>query len=174
VLKTSIKLINFIGFSGSGKTSSIVSLINYLTKITAFKIFVLKNIHHHTIDTKGKDTYRFSEAGADGVIARSNKATTFFVNNALNLNDIIKWLEEAPITPDIIITEGFRELKNDKILCVSRQEAIEEQFDNTIKVISGKIASESGRSEKSYKGIPIINALEQPEEIIKILLPDIL
>ena len=174
MLKTSIKLINFIGFSGSGKTSSIVSLINYLTKITDFKIFVLKNIHQHTIDTKGKDTYRFSEAGAEAVIARSNKATTFFVNNALNLKDIIKWLEEAPIKPDIIITEGFRELKNDKILCVSSQEAIEEQFDNTIKVISGKIASESRRSEKSYEGIPIINALEEPEEIMKILLPEFL
>ena len=174
MLKTSIKLINFIGFSGSGKTSSIVSLINYLTKNTNFKIFVIKNIHQHAIDTKGKDTFRFSEAGADGVIATSNKTTTFFVNDILDLNEIVKWLEISPIKLDIIITEGFRQLKNDKILCVSSDKDIEDQFDNTIKIISGKIASETPQSEKSYKGIPIINTLEDPKKIFEILFPEIL
>jgi molybdopterin-guanine dinucleotide biosynthesis protein B len=173
LFKRDIKVVSFIGYSGSGKTKSIISLINFIIKNTNYSVFVLKNIHHHLIDSKGKDSYKFSEAGADVVITKSDKQTTFFLNKAVDFEEIFDWLENLPIKPDIIITEGFRKLNNDKVLCVANYKDLEDQLDNSIKIISGKLASKVGKDESNYKGIPIINALLEPEKIIKILCPTI-
>ena len=171
MLNRNFKLISFIGFSESGKTNSILSIINYLTKNTNFKIFVLKNIHIHSLDLKGKDTFQFSDAGANCVITKSNNQTTFFLNYVLNTEEIFDWIEKAPIKPDIIIAEGFRDFKYDKILCAKDFKEVEEQIDETIKVISGLIATKKHKNNDNYKGIPIINALEKPELILKTLCP---
>ena len=169
MLKRDFKLICVIGYSKSGKTNSILSIINYLTKNTDYKIFVLKNIHIHSLDLKGKDSFQFSEAGANCVITKSNNQTTFFLNHVLKTEEIFDWIEKAPIKPDIIIAEGFRDFEYDRILCAKDFKEVEEQIDDTIKLISGLIATKPSR--KDYKGIPIINALEKPEFILKTLYP---
>ncbi len=171
MLKRDFKVISFIGFSESGKTNSILSVIHYLTKNTKYKIFVLKNIHIHSLDLKGKDSFQFSEAGANCVITKSNKQTTFFLNHVLKTEEILDWIEKAPIKPDIIIAEGFRDFEYDRILCAKDFKEVEEQIDDTIKVISGLIATKKHKNNDNYKGIPIINALEKPEFILKTLYP---
>lgn len=171
MLKRNFKVISFIGFSGSGKTHSILSVINYLTKNTDYRIFVLKNIHIHSLDLKGKDSFQFSKAGANCVITKSNNQTTFFLNVVMNTEEIFDWIEKVPIKPDIIIIEGIRDFENNKILCAKDFKEVDEQIDDTIKVISGLIATKKHKNNESYKGIPIINALEKPEFILKTIYP---
>ncbi len=169
MLKKDFKIINFIGYSGSGKTDSILSIMNYLTKNTKYKIFVLKNIHHHSIDLEGKDSFKFSKAGANCTITKSNSQTIFFFNYIFKPEEIFNWVEKGPIIPDIIIIEGFRDLKYNKILCAKDFKEVDEQIEESIKIISGLITTKEKKD--SYKGIPIINALEKPESILKILYP---
>lgn len=170
MLKKDFKIISFIGYSGSGKTDSILSIMNYLTKNTKYKIFILKNIHQHSIDLEGKDSFKFSKAGASGIIAKSNSQTIFFFNYIFNFEEIFNWVEKTPIIPDIIIIEGFRDLKYNKILCAKDFKEVDEQIDDTIKIISGLITLKEKKD--FYKGIPLINALEKPESILKILYPN--
>ena len=45
-----------IGYSGSGKTSFIVNAIKLLKINFSYSVVVIKNVKHHSIDKKGKDS----------------------------------------------------------------------------------------------------------------------
>ena len=73
-----VPIIAFLGRSGSGKTTLIEYIISKLSS-AGKKISVLKSIHDNiNFDTKGKDTWKFSEAGADMVIGVSPNQTAIF------------------------------------------------------------------------------------------------
>ncbi len=60
----SVRLISIVGFSGSGKTTLIEALIPRLTA-QGLKVATIKNAHHKvTLDTPGKDSWRYKQAGA--------------------------------------------------------------------------------------------------------------
>lgn len=166
-----IPILAFIGYSGSGKTSSILSIMEYLRSKTQYKIYLLKYVHQHPVDTPGKDSFKFSEAGAEGVLTQSDEQTAIYLNKVLNLNEILDWLKSQRKEPQFLITESVRTLDLDKILCASKKEEIDDQLDPNVKVITGKIAL--AFNNENYKGIPIINALEEPEKILKVLLPNL-
>ena len=101
-------IVGFYGYSNSGKTTLIERLIKELTfrgrKVSAIK----QSKHPITMDTEGKDTYRFSKAGAYPVILASTVETNFMFNRSLEINEII----ELIITinkPDMIIIESARD-----------------------------------------------------------------
>jgi molybdopterin-guanine dinucleotide biosynthesis protein MobB len=58
-------IIAVVGSRKSGKTTAVEALVNGLTK-KGYKVATVKHIHgiDFTIDTKGKDTWRHTEAGA--------------------------------------------------------------------------------------------------------------
>ena len=102
-------IIQFKGFSKSGKTTAIESIIKYL-KGKNLKVAAIKNIHaeNFSLDEPGKNTWRMSEAGADPVISLSSNETAFITKKHLSLDEIITVSQEMAVKKiDYIIAEGF-------------------------------------------------------------------
>lgn len=99
--------------SNSGKTTIIEKLVKIL-KGRNYKVGVLKHgTHEFEIDREGKDTYRFTKAGADNVIiSNSNKmAMIKILHEKLDIEEILRLFNDV----DIVFIEGFRENKYPKI-----------------------------------------------------------
>ena len=65
-----MKVILFLGYSGSGKTTAITAVVRALKK-RGKKVATIKHIHDRkfTIDTPGKDTWLHAAAGASIVVS---------------------------------------------------------------------------------------------------------
>ncbi len=106
-------VITFVGLSGTGKTTFLEQLIPAL-KARGLHLAVLKHdAHHFEMDKPGKDTWRFTEAGADVVtISNAGKfAMIETLSRELSLQDIISRL--PPV--DVVLTEGYKKSRNPKI-----------------------------------------------------------
>ncbi len=101
-------IVGFYGYSNSGKTTLIERLILELVsrgkKVSAIK----QSGHPVSLDIEGKDTYRFSKAGADPVVLSSTIETNFIFNKPLEINETIKYISTI-LSPDIIIVESARD-----------------------------------------------------------------
>jgi molybdopterin-guanine dinucleotide biosynthesis protein B len=108
------KILGFYGKSNIGKTSLIIKLINRLSadglNISTVKI-TDKKIE---LDTKGKDTWRHSEAGSNLVVLSSANETDYLVKKKQTINDIIKNIINMGHF-DIILVEGANDKKTPKI-----------------------------------------------------------
>jgi len=142
------KIVAVIGRSGSGKTSTIEYLISNLSR-EGFSIGSIKHVHEKdfTIDTKGKDTWRYAQAGAKiiAIIAPTEVAIIKKKEDQkMKLEETIKDLEEL----DIIFLEGFHSLiakRNDvfKIITAENDEDLERTLKGTVHpiiAITGKVA----------------------------------
>ena len=153
-----IQIIDVIGYSGSGKTNFITSAIKLLKKNLNYNIAVIKNVKHHPVDKKGKDSYKFTEAGASySVIRNVNNETAIYMKSTDNkLEELLKWMKKGPFKINIIFTEGFRNLNNPTVLCIGNSDEIEEQLTENVKMISGVISLRDLK-EKDVSDLPIIN-----------------
>jgi molybdopterin-guanine dinucleotide biosynthesis protein B len=99
-------LLSFVAKSGAGKTTFIEKLIPQL-KQRGLRVAVVKH-HAHTssVDSPGKDTWRFGEAGADIIAVSSPAEFVRFqrVTRELTLAEIAARIENV----DLILTEGFK------------------------------------------------------------------
>lgn len=105
--------------SGTGKTTLIEKIIK-IFKNKNYNVGVLKHdAHNFEIDKKGKDSYRFTQAGADNVVITSSKklAMIKIVNEKENIEEVIKLFNGL----DIVIIEGFKK-NNYKKIEVHRKE----------------------------------------------------
>lgn len=112
-------LYSFVGKSGVGKTTLIVKLLQEL-KARGVRVAVVKHHAHTTpIDTPGKDSWRFSEAGADLVVVSSpvEWARLQRVPREKTLAEIAEQMPEV----DVILAEGFKREPASKVY-VSRAE----------------------------------------------------
>lgn len=102
-----VPLISFVGKSNSGKTTLVEKLIPELRR-RGYSVGVIKNTSHQIkLDTPGKDTYRFQQAGADATALVTADGFTLFkpmkreddpeVIAAEHFNDM-----------DMVIVEGFK------------------------------------------------------------------
>ncbi|MEM2385550.1 MAG: molybdopterin-guanine dinucleotide biosynthesis protein B, partial [Candidatus Bathyarchaeia archaeon] len=103
-------VIAVVGSKSSGKTTLIEILTHELTK-RGYRVAAVKHVPDEafTIDTEGKDTWRFTMAGAKTVIAVSPKEIATIEKmdaNLLTLKDIV----EKCLVSDVVIVEGFRKL----------------------------------------------------------------
>jgi len=99
-------LLSFVGKSGVGKTTLIEKLIAEL-KRRGYRIAVVKHHAHTTpIDGRGKDSWRFSEAGASLAVVSSPVEIARFerVPHELTLNEIAAQISNV----DLVLTEGFK------------------------------------------------------------------
>lgn len=112
-------IITFVGMSGTGKTTFLEKLIPVL-KARGLHLAVLKHdAHHFEMDKPGKDTYRFTAAGAD-VVAISNREKFAMIerpSEELSLRDIVFRLPQV----DLVLTEGYKKSRYPKIE-IHRQE----------------------------------------------------
>ncbi len=108
-----VPVITFVGKSGTGKTTFLEKLIPEL-KSRGLRLAVLKHdAHHFEMDRPGKDTYRFTAAGAD-VVTISNAEQFAMIERPpaeLSVRDIVARLPET----DLVLTEGYKQSAYPKI-----------------------------------------------------------
>ncbi len=109
------KIIGISGWSGSGKTTVIEKLIKIFKHKYELDVCVIKHAHESfKVDQKGKDSFRFSEAGAKKVLVSSKNKWVLFNNDLdeeANLHDLIKFAGKK----EIILVEGWKASKIKKI-----------------------------------------------------------
>jgi molybdopterin-guanine dinucleotide biosynthesis protein B len=99
--------------SGTGKTTYLEKLIPYL-KAQGIRLGMVKHdAHRIEMDKPGKDTYRFTQAGADAIIISSPQKVALIEQppQELTLDQVISRL--PPV--DLILTEGYKSIPNPKI-----------------------------------------------------------
>ena len=93
------------GYSGGGKTTLIEKLIPVL-KSRGIKVAVVKHdAHGFQMDHEGKDTYRFSAAGADRVMISSAASGFAEIDKSpRSLEEMLRGIDDM----DIVIVEGYK------------------------------------------------------------------
>ncbi|MGQ4874388.1 MAG: molybdopterin-guanine dinucleotide biosynthesis protein B [Promethearchaeota archaeon] len=163
-----IKIIGVLGYSGSGKTYFISNAIRLLKQKLNFKSAVIKDIHEHQIDKKGKDTYIYGEAGANySITLNVYGETTIFIKKEIHFKELIKWLEKGPFKIDILFIEGFKSQTNPSVLCVKNFKDIKELMTENVKALSGLFFKENITEIDDIK-LPIINIIKDFEKFINI------
>jgi len=163
-----MKVISVIGYSGSGKTHLIEFLIKKFKFDFNFEVSVVKYIHEHRIGEEGKDSFKFSEAGAVfSVIKNKFNQNAIYLNKQINLDALINWLNKSPYKVNLIIIEGFRNVSYPTILCVKDLQEIDAQLNRNVKLISG-IITLNKVSEERESEIPIFSIQRNFERFTKI------
>lgn len=175
-----IPIISFIGFSHSGKTASIESVIQAVKSLN-YQCVVLKKTNHTSpiFDTPGKNTWKYSQKGAKMVIGRTRVEIATFLNKEFTetqfdqfSSGLIKlYVDIFPSEKLLVVGEGFRNLNCPQILCAKDLTDIDKQFNANTIAISGKISSNHQMREQIVQkfNIPVINCLHEPEKILNLL-----
>ncbi len=113
-----IPMISVIGYSDSGKTTLIEKLVPALKKM-GFRVGAIKHsVHQSRFDVKGKDSWRFYEAGADAVVVSSADNIAVFKRKEENSGEKYSELPELMTyfnDMDIVIAEGYKKGNHPKI-----------------------------------------------------------
>ncbi|MEM0145462.1 MAG: molybdopterin-guanine dinucleotide biosynthesis protein B [Conexivisphaerales archaeon] len=162
-----MKIINFVGDSGSGKTRTIELLIDKLTKMGK-KVGTMKHIHSgsFSFDYRGKDTWKHVRAGASIVVAvTENEVITIEKTStrAMPTEELLNRFNGLDI--EYLLIEGFKtrmlHLNNVKhVLCVTDVNQIfsfNEQYGNPDCIVSYSI--------KGINKINDVQLVQMPEEI---------
>jgi molybdopterin-guanine dinucleotide biosynthesis adapter protein len=102
-----MKVIGFIGYSNTGKTTLIEKLIP-LFRARGLSVSAIKNAHHgFDMDRPGKDSYRYREAGAGQVLIATGQRWALLTETPAQPASLDALLAElAPC--DLVIIEGFK------------------------------------------------------------------
>ncbi len=112
------KIIAVVGYSGSGKTRLIESLVPELQG-RGYRVGTVKHSHHDPeFDKKGKDSWRHFNAGAEAsaVCGRSlftlvRRRDSGERTGAEELHSLVQYFEDV----DILLAEGFKSARVPKI-----------------------------------------------------------
>ena len=101
-------ILGFYGESESGKTNLVERLIRSLTE-EGYQVAAVKKTNQLiSIDSAGKDTYRYAQAGANLVVFSTSIETSFMVNKKIGEEEIIAQLQKLGDF-DYIFVEGANE-----------------------------------------------------------------
>lgn len=99
----SIPAICITGWANSGKTTLIEALLAHLTA-RGLRVGVIKHSHHTlAMDTAGKDTARYREAGAQAVALAAADGAAMLEAGDKRLTDMLSRVREV----DLILVEGY-------------------------------------------------------------------
>lgn len=169
-MKSKAVVIAVVGSKRSGKTTTVEALIKELTK-RGHRIAAVKHISEQdfTMDTKGKDTWRYTQAGAQTVIGISagEVATIEKADKTFSLEDIL----ERSQGHDIVFLEGFKKLVNKakdilKIVVVKSKDEAQEAIATYEPIIA---FAGSYSTENLHLKAPYVNALKNPAELAEIV-----
>ena len=93
-----------VAFSGTGKTTLLEKLIIELKKSGLRVAAVKHDAHEFDIDYEGKDSWRFSQAGADVTVVVSKTKAAIMENRPIRIETLFGKIKDV----DIILTEGFK------------------------------------------------------------------
>lgn len=148
----------FTGPSNSGKTTLVEKLAKIL--IAKSKVAIIKNDPKDKaqFDVEGKDSYKFSQTGAEVVITSPTR-TTYFSQREKTLDEIVSMLNDF----DILLVEGL------KTLPLPRIAIFRDHIDESYFGCSEAIAVDESVNLLAYdipKEITILN-LNHTEQIIE-------
>lgn len=97
----------FTGPSNSGKTTLILKIARKLIHEHAMKVAIIKHDPKDKarFDVEGKDSYKFSDTGAEVIVTSPNR-TTYFSQKESELNNMIRLFDDF----DFLLVEGLKNL----------------------------------------------------------------
>lgn len=140
--------------SNSGKTTLIEKLIPVLRAMD-IRVSVIKHIHHKfDLDTPGKDSYRFREAGANQVMVASDRRWALLEENPVQQEtpDIQRLIQQMDLScVELLLVEGMKELMIPKLeVSLTGESADLLCWDDP-----GIIGLVSGRDDIELPGLPV-------------------
>lgn len=101
-----IPVLAFAAYSGTGKTTLIEQVVRELKKRNV-RVAVLKHDgHRFQIDHEGKDSWRFTQAGADISIISSEEKTAYIEQRPLSFEKALSLVHDV----DLVLVEGYKQL----------------------------------------------------------------
>lgn len=151
----------FTGPSNSGKTTVVIKVANLLKKENRLAIVKNDPSDKAVFDVEGKDSWKFSQTGAEVVITSPTR-TTLFSQQKKTLDDIIQMLGDF----DILLVEGLKTLPLPRI-AIFRDKIDEGYFE-----CSDAIAIDESITISDYNVPTHIDVLDlnNPEQIVSWIL----
>lgn len=107
-------LVLFVGKKNSGKTTFLEKLVRMLTSAGASVAYIKHDVHGFQMDREGTDTQRLAQAGARRVLI-SSPAELALLEKVEQEAALDRLRQLAGREVDIVIGEGFKSAKADKI-----------------------------------------------------------
>lgn len=97
----------FTGPSNSGKTTLILKVARKLIHEYNLEVAIIKHDPKDKarFDVEGKDSYRFSDTGAEVIVTSANR-TTYFSHRQSELDDMVRLFDDF----DVLLVEGLKNL----------------------------------------------------------------
>jgi molybdopterin-guanine dinucleotide biosynthesis protein B len=161
------KLVAVVGGKHSGKTTVVEQLIAEL-KHRGFRVGAIKEmVRIPTLDTPQTETDRYTQAGAEVIVAVPRQETVVFIKKCLILSEILPHLEGL----DYAILEGFEKEKNIPKI-ITAKTAVEAQIflDESTIAISGIILDSENETMKAADlKIPLFKSLTEVEKLADLI-----
>jgi len=149
-------VVAFSGPSNSGKTTAIVKVASILND-SGFKVCIIKHDPKDKaiFDREGKDSFKFSQTGADVAVVGPNR-TTLFKKNTSTIDEMIKLFQDF----DYLLVEGLKSLE------IPRISIFRDRLDESYFNVSNAIACDETINSNGIPSDLDILDLNNPEEII--------
>ena len=149
-------IVAFSGPSNIGKTTAIVKVASILQD-SHFKVCIVKHDPKDkaVFDREGKDSFKFSQTGADVAVISPNK-TTLFKKNSSTIDEIIELFQDF----DYLLVEGLKTLE------IPRISIFRDRLDESYFSVSNAIACDETINNNEIPSELDILDLNNPEEII--------
>lgn len=146
----------FSGPSNSGKTTAVVKVSNILQD-QGFKVCIIKHDPKDKarFDKPGKDSYKFSETGADVAVVSPNK-TTLLKKDTSTIDEMINLFNDF----DYLLVEGL------KTLDLPRISIFRNSLDESYFSVTNAIASDETIDDEDIPSTIDKLDLNNPEELI--------
>jgi len=110
-----MRVMGFVGSSGSGKTTTVTNVLPVLTRM-GLRVSTVKHAHHgFDLDRPGKDSYRHREAGAEEVMVVSDGRWALMREQRdyedVSLRALLRRMKQV----DLVLVEGFHRSPISKI-----------------------------------------------------------
>lgn len=149
-------IVAFSGPSNSGKTTAIVKVANILQD-RKFKVCIVKHDPKDkaVFDSEGKDSYKFSQTGADVAVVSPNK-TTLFKKSTSTIDEMIDLFKDF----DYLLVEGLKTLE------LPRISIFRNRLDESYFSVTNAIASDETINNDDIPDYIEKLDLNNPEELI--------
>ncbi len=168
-----VLIIAVVGSKGSGKTTTIEVLVKGLTKQN-YRVSVIKHISEpdFTLDTEGKDTWRYQRSGAQTVMTVADHEIGIMRTIDTQRLSLKQILENFSDEVDIIFLEGFKKLMSDnpnipKIATIKSLKEAQYASKNFCNIIA--FTSQALVDANKFKP-PIVDVNKDPNTLINMIL----
>lgn len=113
-----MKIVQLCGYKNSGKTTLIAALIPQLKQHGIRTAVIKHDAHGFDMDHEGTDTYKFREAGAEGIAIASPGRTAVMRETELGLESLIPLYMDF----DMVLVEGYKKMAYPKLVLLREPE----------------------------------------------------